>query len=341
MLEKPAALLPEEACALLDGTVPGGGRVSACVPRTGGQLSTVYEARFADGAEPVIIKVYAPEWAWKQAKEAHVYGLLHVYGFGLAARILWTGTTRDGRACTVMTCLPGEPLVEAAASMTADEIAAVYRDMGSALADLHCIGQEAFGYLVTGIVDAVPTNSAYMIRQFAKKLDEFAGLGGDALLRAAIERHIAQRSYLFGLCQRAVLCHNDFHEGNVLVASDDAGCWRVSGVVDVENMIAADPLIDLAKTDCYSIRGDQVKREALLAGYGPAGPQWADRLAIYGLYHELELWDWFASIGRADALDGLADDMARRLNEGQPSSRLARYPGNRNIRAAKRPLIAD
>ena len=29
-----------------------------------------------------------------------------------------------------------------------------------------------------------------------------------------------------------------------------------------------------------------------------AGPEWAARLAIYRLYHALELWDWFASIGR-------------------------------------------
>jgi hygromycin-B 7''-O-kinase len=310
--EKPRPLLRLDPSALLALAVPGA-QVAECVPRAGGQLSMVYEARFADGTDPVIIKVYAPEWEWKQAKEAHVYGLLRSHGFGPVARILGTGSAPDGRAYTVMTCLPGEPLSESAARMTADEIGAVYRQMGSALADLHRIDQEAFGYLVTGIVDAMPTNSLYMTRQFAKKLGEFASLGGDAVLRAEIERHVAERSHLFGLCQHAVLCHNDFHEGNVLVARDDAGDWRVSGVVDVENMIAADPLVDLAKTDCYSIRGDQIKRAALLAGYGPAGEESAERLAVYGLYHNLELWDWFASIGRTDPLDDLAHEIGRRL----------------------------
>jgi hypothetical protein len=36
---------------------------------------------------------------------------------------------------------------------------------------------------------------------------------------------------------------------------------------------------------------------------------WAGRLAIYLLYHALELWDWFASIGQTEPLRGLADDM--------------------------------
>lgn len=36
---------------------------------------------------------------------------------------------------------------------------------------------------------------------------------------------------------------------------------------------------------------------------------WPDRLAIYRLYHALELWDWFASSGRSDPLKGLANDL--------------------------------
>ena len=310
-------LLADEVSALLGGAVPDD-QVAACVPRTGGELSMVYEARFAGGADPVIIKVYAANEEWKQAKEAYVYRLLADHGFGPVARILRTGRTKGGRACAVMTWLPGEPLSEASVRMTAGEIAAIYHQMGSALADLHRIGQEAFGYIITGIIDPELRNSAYLTRQFATKLHEFASLGGDAVLRAAIQRHVAERSHLFGLCRRAALCHNDLHEGNVLVAQDGAGNWRVSGIVDVENMIAADPLMDLAKTDSYSIRGDQVKRAALLAGYGPAGPEWADRLALYGLYQNLELWDWFAIIGRTGALEGLANDMTRQLAATQP-----------------------
>src|SRR5262249_35152677 len=140
MPEVPGGLLADEASALLGGAVPGG-RVAECVLRTGGQLSMVSEARFAGGAEPVIIKVYAPEWKWKQAKEAHVYGLLRNHGFGPVARILRTGRAPGGRACTIMTCLPGEPLSEASARMTAGEIAAVDRQLGSGVAGLDRLGR--------------------------------------------------------------------------------------------------------------------------------------------------------------------------------------------------------
>lgn len=51
----------------------------------------------------------------------------------------------------------------------------------------------------------------------------------------------------------------------------------------------------------------------LLNGYGPCGQAWAGRLAIYRLHHALELWDWFASIGRTQALGGLTRDMSEAI----------------------------
>jgi aminoglycoside phosphotransferase (APT) family kinase protein len=260
----------------------------------------------------VIIKIYGDTWRWKQAKENHVYQLLHRHRIEPIPRILGTGTAPErlgGPAYTVMTMLPGQPLSAVSASLGEGEVFEIYRQMGSILAALHRIGQDAFGYLVTTIGDPQPTNPGYMTGQFSKKLREFAGLGGDAALRAAIESHVAERTELFAACRHAALCHNDFHEGNILVDHDERGGWRVTGVIDVENAIAADPLMDLAKTDCYSIRGHHAKLEGLLGGYGPLGPAWADRLAIYRLYHALELWDWFASTGQTEPLGGLASDM--------------------------------
>lgn len=278
--------------------------------RTGGELSAVYEVRCAEPSDSVIVKIYADEWRWKQAKEAHVYRLLAEHGAGPAPAILHAEPAgeRFGRAFTVMTLLPGEPLSELAPPLDGSQAYAVYRQLGAILAAVHRIRQDAFGYLTTHVLDPLPTNTAYMTRQFDKKLAEFADLGGDEPLGRDIRAYVTDRTELFAHCPTPVLCHNDFYEGNVLVTPGSADL-TVTGFVDVENAVAADPLLDLAKTDYYSMHGDPAKLSGLLDGYGAVPDDWPDRLAIYELYHALELWDWFATIGRTDPLPDIARDM--------------------------------
>src|SRR5262245_43386032 len=135
---------------------------------------------------------------------------------------------------TVMTRVPGEPL----ATAPADAMRELYRQLGVLQASMHRITQPAFGYLTTGVLDPVATNTAYMTRQFTAKLAEFAERGGDPETHRLASARVAERSGLFGSCAVPVLCHNDLHEGNVLVVPDGDG-WRVTGFVDVENAIAA------------------------------------------------------------------------------------------------------
>ncbi len=84
----------------------------------------------------------------------------------------------------------------------------------------------------------------------------------------------------------------------------------MSGVVDVENASAADPMLDLAKADYYA-REEPVRRAGLLDGYGALPPDGGARLALYRLHHALALWSWFSRIGRERPLPGLAADIAR------------------------------
>jgi hygromycin-B 7''-O-kinase len=284
--------------------------VTDVVARTGGQLSTVHEVRCAGPPYEVIVKRYAEQWRWKLAKEVHVYAMLGEHGVGPVPAILDTeqGDGLIGTAFIVMTKLPGRPLSEVVTELDLGEVRAVYRQMGTVLAAVHRIGMDAFGYLTTEILDPEPDNAAYMTRQFARKLREFAAHGGDRGLHDAVGAHVAERSRLFARCAAPALCHNDFYEGNILVDRTAEG-WIVTGFVDVENAVAADPLLDLAKTDYYSIRGDETKLSGFLDGYGPLPVDGPDRLRLYRLYHALELWDWFASIGDTAPLPGIADDI--------------------------------
>lgn len=299
----------DDAQALLRSVLPGV-RVGEVVDRTGGQLSTVYEVRCADGADPLIVKVYADRWRWKLAKEVDVYSMLARHGVGPVPEILHAEPDpgRFGFALVVMTMLPGQPLGDIIDGLDAAQTSRMYRQMGAALAAIHRIGQDAYGYRGTEILDPEPDNTAYMTRQFTNKLREFRDLGGDLALHDMIEAHVASRTGLFAHCEAPVLCHNDLHEYNVLVDRID-GALRVTGLVDVENAVAADPLLDLAKTDYYSIKGDTAKLTGLIDGYGPVPGDWAERLSLYRLYHALELWDWFAMIGNTAALAGIAGDL--------------------------------
>jgi hygromycin-B 7''-O-kinase len=286
--------------------------VTEVVERTGGQLNTVYEVCCTEPAQRLIIKIYADQWLWKQEKEVHVYRMLAGNSISRVPAILHSESAGGpgNQAFMLMTLLDGQPLSEVSAGLDAAAIRQIYRQMGQLLASVHRIGQEAYGYVVTGIVDPVPTNAAYMARQFAKKLNEFADLGGDPELHRAVQARVAEQAGLFHRCPAPVLCHNDFHEGNILVTRVQ-GDWTVTGFIDVENAIAADPLLDLAKTESYSMRGDETKSNALFDGYGALPEDWRERLAVYQLYHALELWDWFASIGNTSPLEGIADDMRR------------------------------
>lgn len=283
--------------------------VDAVVRRTGGQRGGVYEARLrAD--DPVILKVYEPRWAWRQAKETHVYGLLAAHAPELAGRVPRVLGAEDadnptGCGYTVLTRIPGKPLCEEAVEPAPDARYAVYEQIGALLRAVHRVPLGGFGYLVTEILDPATSNQASMQRQFDKKLREFAALGGRPELARAIERVVAAHEGMLAVPVEPVLCHNDLHEGNVLVGPD----LTVHGFVDVENAVAADPMIDLAKTEYYSIRDDEAKRAGLLAGYGRLPADVEDRLALYRLYHALELWDWFAQIGERVHLAGIAADI--------------------------------
>jgi hygromycin-B 7''-O-kinase len=307
-----------QAQEILCSAVPNA-RVLQVVRRTGGQLSAVYEVRCTGSPGAVIVKLYATQWAWKLAKEVDVYQILVRHGVGPVPEILHAQPDPGAfsAAFIVMTLLPGQPLSEISADLDRSDIARIYRQMGAALSAVHRIKEEAYGYRVTAIVDPESDNAAYMTRQFAKKLREFRSLGGDPALHDEIEAHVARRAVLFANSAGPVLCHNDFHEGNVLVARNaeassagaGLGAWTVKGFIDVENAFAADPLLDLAKTDYYSIKGDASKRAAFLDGYGQLPEDWLERLCLYRLYHALELWDWFASIENTAPLVGIADDL--------------------------------
>lgn len=320
-MRQPAALPSRVAQAIVAGVDPSF-RVTAVLPRGGGEVNAVYEVRGDDGSRPLIIKVYPERWGatdrWrsKLAKEVFVYRLLERHGVRAIPRVLHqepAGVPDLPSAFAVLTRLGGEPLSAVGDRLGAGHVETVYREMGRLLADVHRIAATRWGYVATGIVDAKPSNTAYMLGQFGTKLARFRELGGDPALAGAIDRHVDRHAELFAGCRRPALCHNDFHGGNVLVAEAGEG-WRVTGYLDLENAVAADPLLDLARTDYYALRHDEAGRDAFLGGYGPLPPDAERRLALYRLHHAVEYWNWSAPAAKPALLTGIEADIGELID---------------------------
>ncbi|WP_068923378.1 non-ribosomal peptide synthetase [Planobispora rosea] len=299
----------EKASELLDT------EVERVVLRTGGEISAVYEVRCADRSLPhpdLIVKIYPDLFTARLHKEMLVYDLLRGSGVPAPEVVKWDESRRElPRAYLVMTKVEGRPLSEVSGSLPEAAVAGLYREMGTALRALHGVELREFGPL-DGVRE--PSNEAYLGGQLDLRTAQFAEFGGDPALHAEIVEYVAARRHLLARCRTPVLCHHDFHERNVMVAERD-GSWHLTGVIDMENALGGDPLMDLAKTDYFAVRGDPVRRRELLAGYGELPADWAERVALYRLYHALDQWGWLATIGETDALVPITGEIRKCLKD--------------------------
>ncbi|WP_202638622.1 non-ribosomal peptide synthetase [Bailinhaonella thermotolerans] len=290
--------------------------VRSVVPRTGGEISAVYEVRCAD--RDVIVKLYPELFTARMRKESEVYALLAGAGVPAPEVARADDSRRDlPRAYLAMTKVPGLPLSQVSAALPEDVIADLYREMGRVLRAIHAVELSGFGPF-EGPRRA--SNEEHLGDQLDLKIAQFAEFGGDADLHARIRAFAAERRHLLSRCTRPVLLHHDFHERNVMVAEREPGAWALTGVIDVENAQAGDPLLDLARTDYFAVRDDLVRRAALLDGYGPLPADWAERVELYRLYHALDQWHWLATIGETAALEPIEREIRRCLEGSGPAA---------------------
>ncbi|MBP2586954.1 fructosamine-3-kinase [Streptomyces sp. PvR006] len=87
--------------------------------------------------------------------------------------------------------------------------------------------------------------------------------------------------------RRPALVHFDAWEGNLVLARDGEGPWRLSGLIDGERAFFGDPLAELVGLDPLGAAEDDTE---LLAGYRSVTPALAldtgarVRLALYRVY---------------------------------------------------------
>ncbi|MBR0895212.1 aminoglycoside phosphotransferase family protein [Bradyrhizobium tropiciagri] len=304
------AISIDQAQAIIDRAVPGS-RVVNVTELRGGEISTILEIVLAD-APGCILKVYPQQLHWKMAKEVHVLGLLRDVDIPIPRILLAddTGSVVD-LSFVLMSKLDGIVLGQREPTLTDEELFAIYAEMGAALRRINEVTLDSFGYIgPNGVWTPHPTNRAYVSAQFDRKLTEFCTRGGDAALAARLRDSIAARAQLLDAAERPRLCHYDLHAGNVLV--NRGGRPQLCGLVDFENATAGDPLMDMAKALYYFTPKDAPKRDGLLEGHGARErPDWEATIALYRLACTLELWCWYAQIGKPDELPKLTMELER------------------------------
>jgi aminoglycoside phosphotransferase (APT) family kinase protein len=287
------------------------GSAVAVVELQAGHASTVSRVDVDGPPGRVVVKVYRPEFSWKQRKELHVYGLLEdvavptpdVLGYGGA------GTGVDP-VFVILEWLPGtSPWL--LPSRSVDDNTAMYAALGALMRELHTVKMDGYGYVVDQVIDPQPTNDRFMRQLFDRAFSGEAEIGGDPAIRAGARRVLTEIESAFEACDRAVLCHDDIHLGNVLV--DPSAMGRIVGLVDVENTFAADPLFDVAKTLLnLEVDGTTAFRQCFLDGYGPLGPRADERMRLYEIYHLLELWNWVTETRQPWSLAPVEEQLRRR-----------------------------
>ena len=310
----PNVMLSEaQAQTIVDRIAPGRtpARISRIRP---GEIGAVFGIALAGGAPGFVIKIYPESLHWKMQKEVAISRLLDGKLSVPAPRVVLADDSRSllDFNFIVMTKLDGRSLIELEPDLDRGAISGIYEEMGRVLREIHRIPMDSFGYLVAeGVHTPFANNRDYMSSQFDRKLGGLVECDAPDELARKLRDFVERRLALLDGCTTPSLCHYDFHTGNLLAEPDGNGV-RLTGIVDLENAIAGDPLMDIAKTIAYSVRGDDTKRAALLAGYAPiARPACQETVRLYELYGALELWCWWKLIGDHQRAAHILPDLER------------------------------
>jgi aminoglycoside phosphotransferase (APT) family kinase protein len=188
--------------------------------------------------------------------------------------------------------------------------------------ELHKVTFDRFSLLLDIAESGHEDNVGLMRERTTAAIAEFRDRSGSEAMARDLEAHFVKNEALFARCTQAVLCHNDFHEANVLVDLAQ-GEVKITGLIDFENALAADPLFDLAKTQNHARRGSELTLAALVDGYGHMPPGWREPFALYELFHALELRNWYAAGGAGWMLPALERSVRRLIGAPRLRDRIA------------------
>lgn len=230
-----------------------------------------------------------PEVTTRFAGEAWVYERLRQRGLPVPEVLaLETGRSNAPMPYMLMTCLRGRSAFESR-NLTLPERRTIAREVGQFLARMHA--ETTFGRF--GKWHQLYDGSHYVtwaewpvafFERYANWSDELGGAADLALVRDMQALVDAARP-AFEQVTQGVIAHRDCHPGNVLQADG-----RLTGVIDFEWWMAADPACDFAVDDQWEQFGAGCV-EALYDGYTslrPLTPGHAEKSRVYNLLRDFD-----------------------------------------------------
>ncbi|MCK2037891.1 aminoglycoside phosphotransferase family protein [Microbacterium sp. SSW1-49] len=261
-----------------------------------GTYNAAYRVALADGAQ-VVVKVAPPDDLPRLAYE-HALMRSEVSYYARAAgrapvpAVLAEDFTRRliDRDVIVLSFLDGAPLQRIGSDLTPQGLTAVRAELGTAVARLHEVRGESFGYDRPGDRDSLrgDTWSEAFSRIWDAAVSDIVRyrvrIGpSEELLRSTVRRHSA----LLDEVSEPTLVHFDLWDGNVF-AAHDGDAARLTGLIDGERMFWGDPLAELVSTSLFREPAEDVAFNVAYARAG--GREWTfdedqrTRLALYDAY---------------------------------------------------------
>jgi len=180
----------------------------------------------------------------------------------------------------IQTYIGGQEWAAARGQMTSEELSNAYRQIGSAVAQLHAIRFPAFGELA-------PDGSVQGDEPYLAALGEHArSIIRSAHLRELFLSALESRRSLFAEVRGASLCHEDLHMHNIIFRRDQ-GRWRLATILDFDKAWAGHHETDLARLELWK---DMTSAEfwGAYKAICPVAPLYGERRAIYQLLWCLE-----------------------------------------------------
>ncbi|MFF5202279.1 phosphotransferase family protein [Micromonospora parva] len=256
---------------------PGAG-VRDAGPLTGGGYATVWWALLDDGRR-VVLKL-APSAETPLLRYERGLCAAEDRYFRLVAErapqvpvpaVLWHGTDPAYGEWLVTELLPGRSLFDLAEAGGAVDDGPARYDLGVALAALHQVTGDRFGY------DGGRASGATWRAAFTAMLDELLADAADWDVRLPVTPQrlhelLGRHADVLDEVRRPALLHFDCWDGNVLAAPDGDGRLRLCGLVDGERFLYGDPLLDLVSPRLFQ-RVEDDPEHPLLRGYQAAAPR--------------------------------------------------------------------